>query len=227
MKSIGEQNESCLHAQIKELYFEDGDKMEEPVDDYIIDIVKKDLLIEVQTQNLGAMRDKLKGLLKNHKVRVIHPIAAEKQIIYEDLDESGCKVYSTRKSPKKGTILDVFDELVYIVNILPNPNFEIEVLLINLEELRRRDGKGSRRRHGVSIVDRKFTDILDRRTFATKEDYLEILPSNLPKNFTTKHLSKELDIKMNTSQKIIYCLKKTNLIKQTGKIGNLLVYERC
>jgi len=225
--SIGMKNERTLHAQIKQWCFQNGDKVEVPVAGYIVDIVRGDLLIEIQTRNLGSMKRKLKKLLQDYKVRVIHPIAAEKQITYVDPGSGEKLQAATRKSPKKGTILDVFSELVNITDVLVQPNFELEILLISEEEVRCRDGRGSWRRSGTSIVDRKLKSVQASCLFPNKQAYLAILPPDLPEFFTTKTLSQFLGTTVNTSQKIAYCLKKLNLIEQTGKEGHSFVYSRC
>src|SRR5688572_30856194 len=45
-----------------------------------------------------------------------------------------------RKSPKKGRVEDLFWELVSIPQLLMNPNFSLEVLMISGEEVRRYNG---------------------------------------------------------------------------------------
>ena len=224
--SIGMRNESSLHIQMKQWCFKDGDKVEVPIKGYIIDIVRENLLIEIQTKNFSAMKRKLKDLLSEYQVRVIHPIAATRHITYLIADCEGNTHYTTRKSPKKGVLLDVFNELIGITDFLDNLNLEIEVLLIHEEEFRCNDGKGSWKRKGASITDRKFNAVQESYIFKNKQDYIDILPSNLPELFTTKSLAKALGIKVNTSRKIVYCLKKINGIIQVGKEGNMLVYSR-
>ena len=48
MTSIGSLHEKSLHAALKAWCLQPGDHTEVPVDGYIIDIVRGDLLIEVQ-----------------------------------------------------------------------------------------------------------------------------------------------------------------------------------
>ena len=51
---IGTQNESSLHASLKELYSQPGDIIEGRVDGFHIDVVKKDRLVEIQTANFTS-----------------------------------------------------------------------------------------------------------------------------------------------------------------------------
>src|SRR5512136_1485512 len=107
---IGTLNEKSLHEALKRWCSRTGDKFEVPVEGFIVDIVRGDLLIEIQTGNFPSIRRKLEGLLTNHKVRLVYPIPQEKWIIKLSRDERTS--LSRRKSPKKGVCEDVFDELV-------------------------------------------------------------------------------------------------------------------
>ena len=61
--------ETTLHAELKEIYRLEGGQVETWVDGYLIDVVKPNLLIEIQTRNLGALKKKLDDLLDNHPVQ--------------------------------------------------------------------------------------------------------------------------------------------------------------
>jgi hypothetical protein len=218
---INIKNEGQLHSQIKQWYLQPGDRLESKVDGYIIDIVRNDLLIEIQTKNFSAINKKLKNLLKNHKVVLVHPIAVKKMIV--KVNQRGEKL-STRKSPTKGTIIQIFDELIRIPTLIYNENFRIEVLMINMEEIRCVDGKGSWRRKGVSIIEKRLVEVLETVSFESKEDFLKLLSYGIDKEFTNKTLSKSLQITINKTRKVTYCLKKMGLIKEVGKKGNELIY---
>ena len=221
---IGIQNESSLHLALKMLYKQSSGRIEEKVENYIVDIVGDDILIEIQTKNFSAISKKLKELLKNHKVKLVHPIAEEKWIIYVD-KETG-EILSTRKSPKKGSIYDLFYELVRIPDIIMNENLSMDVLIINEQEIRCDDGLGSWRRKGVSIIDRKLIKVNTKYEFKLPDDFLSFLPENLERFFSNKDIAICSKIKVNKIQKMTYCLKKMNLIHQVGKKGNTLIFEK-
>src|SRR4030042_1787412 len=96
-RAIGTLNEKPLHAALKAWYAQPGDQLEAKVDGYIIDIVRGDLLVEVQTRNLAAIKRKLLALVSHHPVRVVYPKAREKWIV--KLSQDGSRV-GRRKSPK-------------------------------------------------------------------------------------------------------------------------------
>ena len=78
--AIGTLNEKPLHAALKAWYAQPGDQLEAKVDGYIIDIVRGDLLVEIQTRNFAAIKRKLLALVPHHPVQLVYPIAREKWI---------------------------------------------------------------------------------------------------------------------------------------------------
>ncbi|MBZ9685351.1 hypothetical protein G9F72_003170 [Clostridium estertheticum] len=216
-------NEKSLHSSIKQWYAMPGDRLEVKVDKYIIDLVREDSLIEIQTRNFSAIGNKLRALVKYNVVTLVHPIAVEKYIVTM---EGVGKVISRRKSPKKGKLVDLFDELIRIPDLIDEENFILEILMTKEEEIRCKDGKGSWRRKGISIVDRKLVQVVEKVTFKEGKDFLRFLPEELPGNFTNKELSKILKITIYKARKVTYCLRKMKVIKEVGKQRNELIFER-
>jgi hypothetical protein len=153
---IGTENERSLHAALKRWYARPGDELEAKVDGYIIDIRRGRELIEVQTANFAAIAKKLRKLLKKYCVRLVYPIAEEKWITRTT--ESG-EFIKRRKSPKKGKPIHLFSELIRIPDLLAEDNLTIEILLIKEEEIWCEDGRGSWRRRGVTVQDRKLLEV--------------------------------------------------------------------
>ena len=214
--------ESSLHFAIKEWYTVPGDKLEAKVDEFLIDILRGKLLIEIQTRNFSAVKKKLSKLLLNNQVRLVYPIAKLKWIIH--LSRSG-EVTRRRKSPKKGKLTDLFYELVHTPKLIKDKNFSLEVLLIEEEEARCNDGKGSWRRRGVSIRDRKLLDVFDRIVFRDSRDFMRFLPEDMDGYFTNKVLAQKLGVSLRLAQKITYCLSKMGSISIVGKKRNELLFQ--
>jgi hypothetical protein len=57
-----------LHKSLKEWYSRPGDRLEVALDGFVIDIVREDLLIEIQTGNFAAIKAKLTHLARTHRV---------------------------------------------------------------------------------------------------------------------------------------------------------------
>lgn len=215
-------NEQGLHEQLKEWYADKTNAMEVNVDNYIIDVLKDGLLIEIQTSNFSTIKSKLNNLLNKHKVRLVYPIPYRKWIIR--LNRNGEKVGS-RKSPKKGRIEEMFFELVYIPNLCCHKNFELEIVLVDVNEYWIDDGKGSWRRKHWSIYDRKLLRVHKTYLFQEPSDFLSIIPSNLSKQFTVKEFTKMTGLTQSLSSKMIYSLRKMGLIKTSGKKGKANLYS--
>lgn len=222
-KSIGLQNESTLHADLKNWYQLPGDKFEFEIDNFIIDIVRENYLIEIQTGNFSSIKKKLQQLCFKHKVRMIYPLPLEKQIVY--LSTKGNQIRK-RKSPKHCKIQDIFHELVYIPHLLKNHNFSLEVLFTSEEEIRCNDGKGSWRRKGVSILDRRLIEVLKSEQFLNLDDYLQFIPFDKGVRFLTKEVAEFYRISINLARKITYTLSRCGVIENVGKKGNALVYSK-
>jgi len=187
---------------------------------YIIDLVRGDTLVEIQTGNFSAIRKKLIHLVQREKVLLVYPIPKEKILITEISDEKETK----RKSPRKGDIWMLFKELIRIPEIINHPNLSIEAVFVKIEEIKRKDGKGSWRRKGDSILDRRLLQVFNRKRFEEPVDFLDVLPKGLSTNFSCRDLSKKADIDIGTARKAVYCLKKMNALDVAFKIGNELYY---
>ena len=199
-----------------------GDELEVKVEDFIVDIVRGKLLIEIQTRNFSVVKKKLIKLLLNNQVRLVYPIAKLKWIVH--VSRSG-KFVRRRKSPKKGKLIDIFYELVHTPSLIKNRNFSLEVLLIEEEELRCKDGRGSWSRRGVTVIDRKLLKVFDRIVFEDSRDFQEFLPKELDGYFTNKVLALKQGISIKLAQKITYCLRKMGAISIAGKKGNELLFQ--
>jgi hypothetical protein len=214
--------EFSLHSQIKNWYKQKEDRLEVKLENYIIDILRNDLLIEIQTRNFSSIRKKLEDLLITYQVRLVYPISKQKWIVHTS--ESG-QFIRKRKSPRKGKLIDLFYQMVYLPSFIINKNFSIEVLLIEEEEFRSNDGKGSWRRRGASITDRKLLNVFERFIFKNSHDFLVFLPKNLEKYFTNKILALNLGISIKLAQKITYCLRKMGVISIVDKKGSQLIFQ--
>jgi hypothetical protein len=224
MTSIGSLNEKSLHAALKAWYLQPGDQTEVPVDGYIIDIVRGDLLIEVQTRNFSAIKAKLFTLTAKCPVRLIYPITQQKWIV--TLPTNGHEAPCRRKSPKRGALFHIFEELVSFPELLINPNFSLHIVSIQEEEIRRHDRRRGWRRKGWITHERRLLHVMEEHIFNNPQDMGFLIPTNLSDTFTTADLSNALNTSRRLAQKMAYCLERMNLFMRIGKRGNAIVY-RC
>ena len=219
--------ETTLHRQLKALYAGADALIEQRVDGFRIDAVRGEELVEIQHGSLAAIRDKIARLVKRRRVLVVKPIIARKTLV--SLKKRGGRELSRRSSPKRGTLLDVFDELVYLTRLYPHENLTLEVPLVEVEE-RRYPGHGRRRRWRVKdfqVEDQRLTEVLSVHTFQTCSDLWRLLPTDLCAPFHTGHLAQSLSINRSLAQRIAYCLRHTGAATVAGKQGNAWLYERA
>lgn len=219
---IGILNEKPLHAALKAWYGVTGDIFEAQLDGYVIDILRDELLIEIQTANFSAIKRKLSTLVRDHRLRLVYPIAAQKWIVKVDPDQD--EVLNRRKSPKRGGYLDMFYELVRIPHLVNHPNFSLELVLIHEEEIRKYDKRKGWRRKGWVTEERRLLKILDQKRLHAPVDYIEFLPPDLPDPFTNNDLVEIGKIPIRLSSKITYCLREMGVIQICAKKGRFLAY---
>jgi len=217
--------ETSLHKQLKLLYADSDSQTEVTVDSYRIDAIAGNELIEIQHASLAALRQKTERLLKNHCVRIVKPIIENKILV--KLDAKGGKVISRRRSPKRGSLLDLFEELIYFREIFPHRRLTIEAVLVDVEEWRY-PGHGRRRRwsrRDHEVEDQKLIEVRQVNRLRTATDLRKFLGVRLPKQFHTGHLAKRLNVKRQIAQRIAYCLRHAGAVHEVGKQGNARIYQ--
>jgi|CXWL01.1.fsa_nt_gi hypothetical protein len=219
--------ESSLHKQLKELYSDNGAEVELKLGRYRIDVVRDDELIEIQHGSLAAIRDKVADLTKKHRMLVVKPIIVSKRLV--KLKSQGGRVVDRRLSPKRGSVLDLFDELVYFTRVFPHPNLTLEVLLVDVEECRY-PGHGRRRyrrQNDYVVDDQKLVKLHEVHRFQSRRDLLRLIPADLPDPFHTGHLAEAMNIPRSKAQQIAYCLRKMAALEECGKRVNTRLYHRA
>ena len=220
---IGTLQETSLHHDLKVWCARPGDRLEAGVDGYEVDVVGDGRLVEVQTGSFSALKSKLKALLPEHRVQVVYPIAKERWICRVDGRD---RPISRRKSPKRGRIEELFGELLRLPETALHPNFSLLVLLTQEEVVWRDDGRGSWRRKGWSVADRRLLTVVDEKAFDKSADYLCLIPADLDGPFTNQDLAESLAMRRPLAAKMTYCLRRMGLIEQVGKRGRYNLYRR-
>jgi hypothetical protein len=214
-------NEKPLHAALKAWYAQPGDRFEVPLDGFVIDIVRDNVLLEIQTRHFGAIKLKLAALVSSHQVRLIYPIAQEKWIVQSPT--AGNAFGTRRKSPKRGRVEDLFRELVAIPRLLSNQNFSLEVLMTREEERRRFDRRRRWRTGGWVTEERRLLDVVERRVFEGPGSWLELLPFQ-KEPFTSRDLAEAIGIRLDLAQKMTYSLREAGFVQPVGKRGKATLY---
>ncbi len=220
---IGTLREKPLHASLKQWCAEEGDRFEVKLDRYVIDVVRDDLLIEIQTSGFSSMKKKLHRLLElGHRVRVVHPVAVEKTIIR--VSDNG-EVLGKRRSPKRGSPLDIFAELVSFPELVAHPGLEIRIVLTIQDEYRKHEDNRAWRRKGWVVQERRLVAITDVVSLDTPDALSGMLPAGLPEMFTTADIAATARCPRRVAQQMAYCLRHADAIEIAGKNGNTIEYR--
>lgn len=199
------------------------------IDGYIIDLVRGDLLIEVQTGGISPLKRKLAALTRSHPVRLVIPITEEKWIVRLPVESDAPQAApARRKSPRRGCVEHLFKELVFVPGLMANENFSLEVLLTREEEVRRFDEARAKawRRKGWVIQERRLLEVVDRKVFETPAELACLLPHALPDPFTVQQAAAALAQPTWLAHKMIYCLRALGTIEAAGKQGRAVAYRR-
>jgi hypothetical protein len=210
---------------LKDRYATDGALVEQRVGRYRIDVLQPGQLVEIQLAPLAAIRDKVAALLKKHRVLVVKPIIIRKQLVKRH--RKGGRVISRRRSPKQGTLLDVFEELVHFTRVFPHRRLTLEVPLVEIEEWRY-PGHGRRRwrrDNDHQVEDQWLVNVNAVHVFREAIDLCQMLPPALPQPFHTGHVAEQLGIARWIAQRMAYCLRQTGAIRAVGKRRGAWLYE--
>jgi hypothetical protein len=213
-----------LHRSLKQRYATGANSgLEVVVGGYRVDAVdERGRLIEVQSGALGPLRAKLRNLLPEHRVHVVKPVVLRRTVVQRKRRDG--PDLSSRLSPKRGALLDVFDDLIGLVRVFPHANLEVEILGVTIDEVR----MPRRRRPGYSVVDRRLGQVEASVRLSRAEDLWALLPHvcDSPEPFTTRELAARLQRSLDFAQRVAYCLRLTAAARVVGKSGNHLIYVK-
>ena len=214
---IGELREGPLHRELKRLY---GDVFEVRVDGFVIDVVRADgELVEIQTGGFSALRTKLDALLDRHRIRIVHPIPAERRIVRVDADG---EVLSTRPSPKRPGAAAIFEGLVSFPTLLSHPHLTVEVLLCREDHVRA-PAPVRGRRFLRDPGQRRLVEVLERIELRGAHDAAALLP-DLDGPFTTRELATAMRVPLPLAQKTAACLRALEVFEPAGMRGRAPLY---
>ena len=225
---IGIQKEKILHKTMKYYICSDDNKHEVKINKlsrgvFYADVFENNVIYEIQTSNFNKLRKKLDCFLTNYVVTIVYPIAHRK-IIYK-IDDNGV-ISNPKKKTKIGSIFDAFKELYQIKLYLKNPNLNIKILLIDLDEYRQVmvkkyfKNKGYKRQ--IQIPQNLYVEI----NLNNNNDYQTIMNNlHLTKQFTSEDLAMKAKITKAKATLTLNILLYLEVVKRVGKDGNRYIYE--
>ena len=179
----------------------------------------------LQTQGFDKLRSKLEALLLNYKVTIVYPIPYIKQIYL--INEYG-EIISNRKSPKKGSALEIFKELYKIKSYLKNDNLKFKIIMFNSDEYRDQIPKKHVRSKGYKRNDQIVSEIIKEYDINKEYSLVNLLDDlNLPEVFTTEDVRKKGKVSKKTSSLVLNILSCLGYVEKIGTKNRYNVYKRC
>lgn len=220
---IGTLSEKTVHAILKNYFEPNEDYHEIPINGYVADIYRDGRIIEVQTANFNKLRNKLDIFLNDYEVTVVYPMPYVKWLSW--LDEETGQLSNKRKSPKKGNPYEAFYQLYKIKSYLKNPNIRIKILMIDMEEIRLLNGWSRDKKRGSVRFDRIPTELVSEIDLCSIEDYVQMVPIDIPNTFSSKEYAKAAHISVGMAQTALNILTYIGTVKRIGKKGNEILYN--
>ncbi|MDF2943142.1 MAG: hypothetical protein K0S01_2000 [Herbinix sp.] len=224
LNGIGTLGEKTVHSVLKSYYSPDNINHEIKVGSFVADICTGNEIIEIQTRNFDKLRRKLQAFLAFGPVTIVYPIPRTKWIRWVN-PQTG-EISPPRKSPKKGTPYIIFPELYKIKEYLINPNLNLRIILINLEEYKLLDGWSQDKKKGSTRCDRIPTELVEEIIISSVNDYQLLIPELLGSEFTSKDYKKASGLPLHIAQTALNVLHFVGAVDRVGKKGNLYLYTR-
>ena len=222
--SIGELNERSLHRALKARYAVSGTLTEQAIDGFVADVVIGDRIVEVQTGSFSPLKKKLPRLLERHSVTLVYPIAQDRYIVKVATDPDAPA--TRRKSPKHGSVFEVFSVLTSIPALLAHPNLILEIVMTVEEDIRTVNEGRTRWRRGWVRLDRRLVDVVATHTISSMAELFAMLDHELPEQFTANDIATAMKSSRRLGQQAAYCFREGGVSEISGKRGNALVYRR-
>lgn len=217
--SIGTKQERTLHQYLKYYFCNESKYHEQKCYGYIVDILKDEKIIEIQTSSFNAMRKKLETLLNIYPITIVYPIINEK--IIHNYDEDGCLI-NIKKSPKKEHPLKIGKELYKINYLLNNKNLSFICPILKIEE-HRIPYINRYKQLKMTRIDQIPYELVDFVEFKSKTDYQNLIPFD--NEFTALEFKKKLKLSPKEASAALIVLRTLNVIEVIRKDGKKHIYK--
>ena len=223
--TIGTLSEKTVHAVVKNYLEPDEDHQEIPLGKYVADIYRDGQVIEIQTRQMGRLKEKLSCFLQEYDVTVVYPVLHRKILIWVDPDSG--ELSAPRRTGMVGSIYTAFRELYLIRDYLGMEHLQIRLILMDMTEYKLLTGRSKdRKKYGARRFDRIPTALVAEMVFRCPQDYMQLLPSELPEEFTSLDFAREAHIPRDLAANILQILRNLEIIEKIGTRDRSYLY-RC
>ena len=96
---------------------------------------------------------------------------------------------------------------------------------MDMEEYRLLDSYGKDKKKRATKCDKFPLKLVAEYDVETPQDYMMLLPAELPDAFTTKDFAREAKIPLGLAQTTLLLLSELQVVLRTDKRGNAYIYE--
>ncbi len=218
-ESIGTKQERTLHQYLKYYFCENPLFHEQKLNGYIVDILKDNHIIEIQTSSFNTMRKKLETLLPNYQITIVYPIIMERTLYnFNDLGE----LESIRKSPKKEHPLKICKELYKINHLLNNKNLSFigVILKINEQRIPYINRYKQKRMTRINQIPYELVEIINLKTAF---DFKKLIP--FKEEFIAMDFKKKIKLSPRDTSSSLLALRNLDVIEIVRKDGKKYIYK--
>lgn len=220
---IGSIGEKTLHAVLKNYYSPNKSNQEIKVGKFVADIVDENQIIEIQTRSFSNMKKKLDFFLMDTNVLIIYPAFSIKWVQW--LNPTTGELSKKHKSPKKDALYDIFWELAHIKPYLNNPKLRLQIVVMEVIEIRLLDGWSADKKRGSTRYNVIPLGLLDEIVINEKDDYTKFIPRGLDENFIRKDFEKLAGLSKKRAGTVINVLVHVGVIGKTDKRGKYIIVK--
>ncbi|MEA4832262.1 MAG: hypothetical protein VB118_06570 [Oscillospiraceae bacterium] len=223
-RGIGRYKEKTLHSVIKYCFDPDETHHEVKFCGYVADVFDGTRVTEIQTRDLYRLKSKLSVFSASADVTVVFPVAAKKRLLW--IDPGSGEISSVRRSPKRGTALDILPELYGLKAFIPDSRVCFCALLLEIDEYRVSDGWARGGHAGSHRDNRVPLGVCGCVYLCGPCDYAKLIPEGLPAEFTSKEFAKAAGMASGAAYRSVSSLVTARAAEKCGKRGHADLYRR-
>jgi hypothetical protein len=216
-------NEQFIHKAVKLYLDPDPSHHECPLLGGVADVFSDGRAYEVQTGSFAPLLPKLRRLLPEYRVTLVHPLISLTH--HRWLDRASGEISERPKRRGRArTLHSLGFELYKIRELIGNPNFSLRVIYLECDEFRALDGWDKTKKRGATLLGRIPIEVIDEQVYASAEDYKCLLPETLPDSFFAKDYLRGIKSRSRYDTYALRLLCELGFVKRE-KQGRAYVYS--
>ncbi len=213
--NIGGLGEKTMHLAFKYFFEPNSAYHEIKIGRHYADIMRDGAVTEIQTKNFCSFRKKLAAVSEKYPVTVVHPIISTNRLYTVDRDTG--ERSRGRISPVHESIYTVFEELVYIRELLGRESLSFVFPVIECESYRISFDKSKKRKLGSVHYDTIPTNLVGFYEFDSAFAFAQLLPYT-EETLTVKKVAELIGNKRSASA-FVNVLMYLDILCKDGKVG--------